>query len=59
MISLSCCEAEYIASTLVAYQGIWMSRLKCGLPRVDYRHFDLCIDNKSAIEISRNLIHHG
>ena len=25
----------------------------------DSKKFDLCIDNKSAIEISRNLVHHG
>ena len=25
----------------------------------DEKRFDLCIDNKSAIEISRNPVHHG
>ena len=25
----------------------------------DEKHFDLCIDNKSAIEISRKPVHHG
>ena len=25
----------------------------------DVEDFDLCIDNKSAIEISRNAVHHG
>ena len=59
VIALSSCEAKYIASTLTACQGIWTSRFICELLGIDYRLFDLCIDNKSAIEISRNPVHHG
>ena len=29
------------------------------LSRCDEKRFDLCLDNKSAIEISRNHVHHG
>ena len=59
VIALSSCEAKYIASTLAACQGIWISIFICELLGIDYRLFDLCIDNKSAIEISRNPVHHG
>ena len=59
VIALSSCEAEYISSTLAVCQGIWISIFTCELRGSDKKCFDLCIDNKSAIEISRNPVHHG
>ena len=59
VIALLSCEAEYISSTMVVCQGIWISRFMHELRGSKEKCFDLCIDNKSAIEISRNLVHHG
>ena len=59
VISLSSCEAEYISSTMAVCQGIWINRFMCELSGCVEKRFDLCIDNKSAIEISRNHVHHG
>ena len=59
VIALSSHETEYIASTWAACQWIWINRFICEMLGIVQRHFDLCIDNKSTIEISRNLIHHG
>ena len=59
MIALSSCEAEYISSTMSVCQGTWISRFMHELNGCEEKCFDLCIDNKSAIEISRNPVHHG
>ena len=59
VIALSSCEAEYISSTLVVCQGIWIRRFIHELIGGCFKHFNMCIDNKSAIEISRNPVHHG
>ena len=59
VIALSSCEAEYISSTMAVCQGIWISRFMSELSGCVEKRFDLCIDNKSAIEISRNPVHHG
>ena len=59
VIALSSCEAEYISSTMAVCQGIWISIFMHELSGCDEKRFDLCIDNKSAIEISQNPVHHG
>ena len=59
VIALSSCEAEYISSTMSVCQGIWISRFMHELSGCEEKCFDLCIDNKSTIDISRNPVHHG
>ena len=59
VIALSSCEAEYISSTMAVCQGIWINRFMSELIGCVEKRFDLCLDNKSAIEISRNPVHHG
>ena len=59
VVPLSSCEAEYISSTSAVCQGVWMSRFLHELMEEFIEIFDLCIDNKSAIEISRNPVFHG
>ena len=59
VIALSSCKAEYISSTMAVCQGIWISLFMHELSGSKEKCFDLCIDNKSAIEISRNPVHHG
>ena len=59
VITLSSCEAEYISSKMVVCQGIWISTFMSELSGCIEKRFDLCIYNKSAIEISWNPVHHG
>ena len=59
VIALSSCKAEYISSTMSVCQGIWIIRFMHELNGCEEKCFDVCIDNKSAIEISRNPVHHG
>ena len=59
VVALSSCEAKYISSTSAVCQGIWISRFVHELIGQVVEKFDLYIDNKSAIEISRNPVYHG
>jgi len=58
VLSLSSCEAEYIAATLVACQGVWLSRLISDLSGDRVQKFRLLMDNKSALELSKNPVYH-
>jgi hypothetical protein len=58
VIALSTCEAEYIAAATATCQGVWLSRLLgelIGKPPAMVRLF---ADNMSAIELSKNPVHH-
>jgi len=57
-VALSSCEAEYIASANAACQGIWLSRLLGELLGVQAPKVRLMVDNKSAIALSKNPVHH-
>ena len=58
MAALSSCEAEYIASANAACQGIWLSRLLGELLGISTPKVKLLVDNKSAIALSKNPVHH-
>ena len=58
VVALSSCEAEYIASANAACQGIWLSRLLAELLDVQVPKVRLLVDNKSAIALSKNPVHH-
>jgi hypothetical protein len=58
VVSLSSCEAEYIAAATAACQGVWLSRLLSDLLNEKARRFKLLIDNRSAQELSKNPVHH-
>jgi hypothetical protein len=58
VVALSSCEAEYIASSNAACQGIWLSRLLGGLLGIPTPKVKLLVDNKSAIALSKNPVHH-
>jgi hypothetical protein len=58
VVALSSCEAEYIASANAACQGIWLSRLLSGLLGIQTPKVKLLVDNKSAIALSKNPVHH-
>ena len=57
-MALSSCEAKYIASANAACQGIWLSRLLGELLGVQAPKVKLLVDNKSAIALSKNPVHH-
>jgi hypothetical protein len=48
VVSLSSCEAEYIAAATAACHGVWLSRLLSDLLNEKIRRFKLLIDNRSA-----------
>jgi hypothetical protein len=54
IVTLSSCEAEYVAGTNAVCQGIWLARVLGELTDEDARKFKLFIDNQSAISLSKN-----
>jgi hypothetical protein len=58
VVSLSSCESEYIAAAIGACQGVWLSRLLNDLTCTDLVKFRVCIDNRSAEELSKNPVYH-
>jgi hypothetical protein len=58
IVTLSSCEAEYVAGTSAVCQGVWLARLLGELKDEDTRTFELFIDNKSAISLSKNPVFH-
>ncbi|KAD7117504.1 hypothetical protein E3N88_04772 [Mikania micrantha] len=58
-VALSSSEAEYIAATSAACQGIWLRRILDDLGLNQSEPTMVCCDNKSAINLSRNPIMHS
>jgi hypothetical protein len=57
-VALSSCEVEYIATTTVATQAIWMARLLVELLGRETEVVELKVDNKSALALARNPVYH-
>lgn len=58
VVALSSCEAEYIAATTAACQGIWLARLLAELKGERVRSITLKMDSESAIQLSKNPVFH-
>jgi hypothetical protein len=58
VVALSSCEAEYIAATTAACQGVWLARLLAELRGEEADAVTLKIDNQSAIQLSKNPVFH-
>lgn len=58
IVTLSSCEAEYVAGAAAACQGIWLSRLVGDLMGTKETPVKLRMDNMSAIALSKNPVHH-
>jgi hypothetical protein len=58
VVALSTCEAEYVAAGSGACQGVWLARLLKELVGSELRAPVLKVDNKSAIDLSKNPVHH-
>lgn len=58
VVAMSSCEAEYMAAAAAACQGLWLSRLLGELNIKEAHCVKLKVDNKSAISLSKNHVHH-
>lgn len=58
IVALSSCEAEYIAATGGTCQGIWLTKIIASLRGNNHVKPVLRIDNKSAISLANNPVHH-
>ena len=58
-VALSSCEAEYVAATAAACQGMWLNLLVSELSGIDETMVKLLMDNKSAIVLNKNPVQHS
>ena len=58
VVAISSCEAEYMAAAPAACQGVWLCRLLGELTGDAPTTTKLRVDNMSAIELSKNPVHH-
>lgn len=58
-VALSSCEAEFMAATAAACQGIWLRKLLSQVTNSCVGPVVLYIDNKSAIDLAKNPVFHG
>jgi hypothetical protein len=58
VVALSSCEAEYIAAAAAACEAVWLARLLAELVRGAVLTPKLKVDNKSAIALMKNPVHH-
>jgi hypothetical protein len=59
VVALSSCEAEYIAASSAACQGLWLGRLLTDLMmKKEVEPIVLRIDNQSAIALCKNPVFH-
>jgi hypothetical protein len=58
VVAQSSYEAEYIAAATAACQGVWLRRLLGDLMNKEEERVVLNIDNKSAISLCKNPVHH-
>lgn len=58
-VALSSCEAEFMAATAAACQGIWLRNILSQITSEVIGPVVLCIDNRSAIDLAKNPMFHG
>jgi hypothetical protein len=58
VVALSSCETEYIAAAGTACEAIWLARLLAELVGGAVLAPKLMVDNKSAITLMKNPVHH-
>lgn len=63
VVALSSCEAEYIAVSYAACQALWheslMKEIQVEMLGIMQLYVDMYVDNKSAINLAKNLVSHG
>jgi hypothetical protein len=58
VVAMLSCEAEYIVAAAGACQGVCLARLLSEIKDADVIVLVLRVDNKSAISLVKNLVHH-
>ncbi|GJQ99145.1 retrovirus-related pol polyprotein from transposon TNT 1-94 [Tanacetum coccineum] len=58
IVALSTCEAEYVAASWTVCHAIWLRNLLRELQNPQHGPTEVKVDNKSAIELARNPVHH-
>jgi len=58
-VALSSCEAEFMAATEAAKQGLWLRSLLSELTARQPKSVTLYVDNNSAIALMKNPVFHG
>ena len=58
IVTLSACEAEYVAGTSCTCHAIWLRRLlkELNLPQIEATM--ICVDNKSVQALAKNMVYH-
>ena len=59
VVTLSSCEAEYIAATEANCQCVWLESMLDDLKLDHVKPMQLCVDNQSTINLAKNSISHG
>ena len=58
-MALSSCEAEFMAATMAACQGIWLRRLLSEITCQKVPPVEMKVDNKSSLDLMKNPVFHG
>lgn len=58
VVALSTCEAEYMAASVAACQGVWLARLLGDFRSTTVECVELNVDNQSALALMKNLVFH-
>lgn len=58
-VALNSCEAEFMAATAAACQGVWLRNLLGEITDAKHGPVVIYIDNKSAIDLAKNPVFHG
>lgn len=58
-VALSTCEAEFMAATAAACQGVWLRNLLTQITDMKKCPVVIYINNRSAIDLARNPVFHG
>ncbi|KAJ3693375.1 hypothetical protein LUZ60_008855 [Juncus effusus] len=58
IVTLSTCEAEYVAASWCACHATWLRNLLRELKLRQHEATEIRVDNKSTIELAKNPVHH-
>jgi hypothetical protein len=58
VVTMSSCEAEYVAATSAVTQVVWLAGLLADLKQEEAGPVELRVDNKSALALMKNLVFH-
>ena len=58
IVTLSTCEAEYVAASSCVTHAVWLRNLLGDLGMAQGSATEVMVDNKSAIELAKNPVHH-